>query len=55
MAVLLMLQSTAPHLALALVNLIEGRLVASIVDLHVCAEALPLRARWLLPLHSIRA
>ena len=47
---LLVLKGLVPHLTLALVDLIEGRLVASIVDLHVCAKALPLRASWLLPL-----
>ena len=49
---LLTLQGLGPYLALALVNLIEGRLVASIVDLHVRAEALPLRAGRLLPLQT---
>ena len=40
-------------LALALVHLVEGLLVAAVVYLHVGAQALPHRARWLLALHNI--
>lgn len=49
-----MLQQMVPHLALALVDIVEGRLIAPVVDLHIGAEALPLRARWLLALHTTR-